>query len=171
MTGEKETICPVEDTQPAPSKPRPWHWMARSWLLATNTVISTGPKRDCPGLLIIYVHISLHLVAYSSDSRPSGLGPAVGHGLFATRQQNIWKSSILSALCTTYKYNFIGRVTKNIAKTLKSCTQSWGPSYNNITQINVIVSPTKTYQKESYWMNQLNLAADVIRSCQHFAFC
>lgn len=63
VTGEKETICPVEDTQPAPSKPKPWHWMARSWLLATNTVISTGPKRDCLGLLIIYVCQFPHLLA------------------------------------------------------------------------------------------------------------
>lgn len=63
VTGEKETICFVEDTRPAPSKPRHWHWMARSWLLATNTMLSTGPNRDFWGLLIIYVCQLPHLFA------------------------------------------------------------------------------------------------------------
>lgn len=65
-------------------------------------------------------HISLHLVAHSWDSRPSGTGAAVGHRLFARRQQNIRKSSILSALCTTYKYNFIGGGTKILERLWKA---------------------------------------------------
>lgn len=131
VTGERETICSAEDTRPAPSKPRPWHWMARSWLLATNTVISTGPKRDCPGLLIIYVRLFPHLLA----SRCLQLGfqtirsrTCRWQGLFATRRQNIRRSSISSALCTTHKYNFIGGVTKILQSPEESCTQSQRPT-------------------------------------------
>lgn len=133
MTGEKETICPIEDTQPASSKPKPWHWMARSWLLATNTVISTGPKRDCLSLLIIYVCQFPHLLASCC--------PQLGFQTIRSRTSS-WPQAakhlkILNFIYPLYniQIQYYRQSYKNIANTLETWTQHWRPLYPNILEI------------------------------------
>lgn len=70
VTGEKQTICFVEDTQPAPSKPRPCHSLQPILWFPPGL---KGIAQAYSLFMFVNFHISLHLVAYSWDSRPSGL--------------------------------------------------------------------------------------------------